>query len=207
MMQSVKLPKTRRITEPTARTNQSPGAMILNRTKIRIKNDTTIMISNLASREKLQVKLRYMRIRRHMKTRSIKSALVNNRKRSTINSLNWHRRMKRTQRIKMSRIMCHVKRSTRIKNPRWLSTWLRKLRRLSGGWRDRGWIKRGDMTLQMIHPPGELKDPLRWLLRWTTSTCWGTWAPLLVGGMPPTLLKSSGWCSGWGKREKGEEKP
>jgi hypothetical protein len=88
MMQSVKLPKTRRITEPTARTNQSPGAMILNRTKIRIKNDTTIMISNLASREKLQVKLRYMRIRRHMKTRSIKSALVNNRKRSTINSLN-----------------------------------------------------------------------------------------------------------------------
>jgi hypothetical protein len=77
------------------------------------------MISNLASREKLQVKLRYMRNGRHMKTRNIKSALANYRKRSTISSLNQHRRMKRAQRIKMSRILCHVKRSSRIKNPRW----------------------------------------------------------------------------------------
>jgi hypothetical protein len=105
--------------KPTARNNQSPGATILNRTKVRIKNDTTIMISNLASREKLQVKLRYMRNGRHMKTRNIKSALANYRKRSTISSLNQHRRTKRAQRIKMSRILCHVKRSSRIKNPRW----------------------------------------------------------------------------------------
>jgi hypothetical protein len=82
-MQPIKLPKTRRITEPTARTNQSSGATILNRTKVRIKNDTTTMISNLASREKLQVKLRYMRNRRHMKIGSIKSVLANNRKMST----------------------------------------------------------------------------------------------------------------------------
>jgi hypothetical protein len=42
-----------------------------------------------------------------METRSVNSALTNNRKRSTINSLNRHRGMKRTQRIKMS------------KDPRW----------------------------------------------------------------------------------------
>jgi hypothetical protein len=121
-VEPVKLLKTRRITEPTARTNQSHGVTILNRTKFRIKNDTTTMISNLAGREKLQVKLRYMRNRWHMKTGSVKSALTNNRMRSTIGSLNRHRRMKRTQRIKISRIMCHVKRSSRIKDPRWLGT-------------------------------------------------------------------------------------
>jgi hypothetical protein len=34
----------------------------------------------------------------------------------------------------------------------------------------------------------ELKDPLRRLLRRTTSTSCGTRAPLPVGGTPPTLL-------------------
>jgi hypothetical protein len=53
----------RRITEPAARTNQSPGAMIINRTKVTVKNDMTTMISNLAGRKKLQVKLRNMRNR------------------------------------------------------------------------------------------------------------------------------------------------
>jgi hypothetical protein len=37
----------RRITEPMARTNQGPGAMNLNITKVRIKSDMTTMISNL----------------------------------------------------------------------------------------------------------------------------------------------------------------
>jgi hypothetical protein len=123
-----------------------------------------------------------------MKTRSGKSALTNNRKRSIISSLNRHMRMKRTQGIKMSRIMCRVKRSSRIKDPRWLSTWQWKLRRLGGGRRDFGWIGRGDTTLQMIHPPGELKDSLWRLLRRTTGTSWGAQATLPVGGASPTLL-------------------
>jgi ribosomal protein S24E len=35
--------------------------MIMNRTRIKIKNDTITMINNLANRKELQVKLRYMR--------------------------------------------------------------------------------------------------------------------------------------------------
>jgi hypothetical protein len=61
-MQPLKLSKT---------VEKSVGATILNRTKVIIKNDTTTIISNLDSREKLQVKLRYMINRRHKKTRSI----------------------------------------------------------------------------------------------------------------------------------------
>ena len=121
-MQPVKFPKTRRITEPMARTNLGPGATILDRTRDRIKNDTTIMISDLTSRKKLQVKLRHIRNRRNVKMRSAKRTMTNNRKRSTISSLNRHRRIKSTQRAKMSGVMCHVKRGSRIKNPRWLST-------------------------------------------------------------------------------------
>jgi hypothetical protein len=80
-MKPVKLPETRWITKLTTRTNQGPCATIMDRS-IRIKNDTTTMISNLAGRKELQVKLR------HVKPRSVKSAMTNNSKRSTINSLN-----------------------------------------------------------------------------------------------------------------------
>jgi hypothetical protein len=117
-MQTIKLPETRRITEPTARTNQGLGTMILNRTKVKINNDMTTMISNLVGGKELQVKSRYMRNRRHMKIGSAKSLMTNNRKTITINSTNRYRRRKRTQRTKMSRVMCHVKRSYRIKDPR-----------------------------------------------------------------------------------------
>jgi hypothetical protein len=41
--------------------------MIMNRTRIKIKNGTITMINNLANTKELQVKLRYMRKRRHMK--------------------------------------------------------------------------------------------------------------------------------------------
>jgi hypothetical protein len=50
-------------TKPMTRTNQGLGATIMDRTSIRIKNDTTTMISNLAGRKELQVKLRHMRNR------------------------------------------------------------------------------------------------------------------------------------------------
>ena len=78
------------ITEPMASTNHSPGATILNRARVRIKNYTTTMISNLTGRKELQVKLRHMRNRWHMKMRSIESALTSNRKRSTICCIDRH---------------------------------------------------------------------------------------------------------------------
>jgi hypothetical protein len=62
-MKPIKLPETRWITKPMTRTNQGLGATIMDRTSIRIKNDTTTMISNLAGRKELQVKLRHMRNR------------------------------------------------------------------------------------------------------------------------------------------------
>jgi hypothetical protein len=63
------------IKEPKVRTIQGPGAMIMDRTNIRIKNGAASQ-------------LRYMRNRRHIKLGSVKSAMTNNRKRSTISSLN-----------------------------------------------------------------------------------------------------------------------
>jgi hypothetical protein len=62
--------------------------MIMNRTNIKIKNDMITMISNLAGRKELQVNPRYMRNICHMKLRIVKSAMANNRKVSTICSLN-----------------------------------------------------------------------------------------------------------------------
>jgi hypothetical protein len=72
-MEPVKLTEMRWITEPMARTNQGPSATIMNRTRIRIKNDTTTIISNLVDNKKLQLKLRYMRNRRDIKLGSVKS--------------------------------------------------------------------------------------------------------------------------------------
>jgi hypothetical protein len=57
------------------RTNQDPGATIMDRTSIRIKNDTTTTINNLGNEKELQVKLRKMKNRRHMNPRSAKSAI------------------------------------------------------------------------------------------------------------------------------------
>jgi hypothetical protein len=85
------------------RTNRGLGAMIIDKTSIIIKNDTTTMISNLASRKEVQVKLRHMRNRRRVKMGSAKSAMTNNRNKSTINNLNRHRSRKRTHRTMMSK--------------------------------------------------------------------------------------------------------
>jgi hypothetical protein len=144
--------------------------MILNRTSIIINNDTTSMISNLADKKELQIKPRHMRNKCHMKLGSAKSVMTNNRKMSTISSLNRHMRRKRTHRTKTSRVMCHVKGGSKIMDPKRLSAWLCELRRVSGGRKDHGWIRRGNMTLQMIHPPGELNDPIRRRVRRITRS-------------------------------------
>jgi hypothetical protein len=48
---------------------------------------------------------------------SVKNVMTNNMKRSTIRSLNRHRRRKQTHRTKMSRVVCHIKGGFDIKDP------------------------------------------------------------------------------------------
>jgi hypothetical protein len=59
-------------------------ATILNIAKIRVKNDMTVMVSNLPSRHKLHDQIRNKRNIRDMKRIRTKRALSNNRKRGTI---------------------------------------------------------------------------------------------------------------------------
>jgi hypothetical protein len=62
--------------------------MILNVAKIRIKNNATIMVSDLSSRHKLHDQIRNKRNIRDMKRVRTKHALSSNRKRGTISGMN-----------------------------------------------------------------------------------------------------------------------
>jgi hypothetical protein len=62
--------------------------MILNITNIRIKNNTTVMISDLPSRHELHDQIRNKRNIRDMKRVRRKSALSSYRKRGSINAMN-----------------------------------------------------------------------------------------------------------------------
>jgi hypothetical protein len=84
----VKLPKTLWITVPGASTNQMTYAMILNIAKIRVKNDTTVIFSDLPSRHKLHGQIRNKRNIRDIKRIRGKSTLSSNRKRGSIGSMN-----------------------------------------------------------------------------------------------------------------------
>jgi hypothetical protein len=70
-----------------ASTNQMIRAMILNIAKIRVKNDTIVMVSNLPSRHKLYGQIGNKRKIRDMKRVRTKNAL-SNRKRGTIDGMN-----------------------------------------------------------------------------------------------------------------------
>jgi hypothetical protein len=58
------------VTAPGDSTNQLTRAMILNIAKIRVKNDTTVMVSNLPSRHKLHGQIRNKRNIRDMKSQN-----------------------------------------------------------------------------------------------------------------------------------------
>jgi hypothetical protein len=116
-MKPVKLPKTLWVTAPGASTNQMTRATILNIAKIRVKNDTTVMVSNLPSKHKLHGQIRNKRNIRNTKRVRTKSASFNNRKRRAIDSLNGQMAIGRTHRGKMGRVRSHMERSTRIKIP------------------------------------------------------------------------------------------
>jgi hypothetical protein len=117
-MKPVKLPKSLGVTAPRASPNQGPSVSVLNRTRINIKNDPTTRISELSSGKQIHGKTGNMRNIRNRKGGSRKSATTSNRKRSTISSKNTNRKRKRTKRRKRGRIRRHVKRSSRIQNPR-----------------------------------------------------------------------------------------
>jgi hypothetical protein len=71
----VKLPEA--IMASGASTKQSTGAMILNRTGIKVESDATTRVNNLTTGKELHVKLRNMRNRRNMKRGSTKNASTN----------------------------------------------------------------------------------------------------------------------------------
>jgi hypothetical protein len=127
-MKPVKLPKTLRITMTEASANQVTNATIMNVTKIRVKNNTTVMVSDLPSRHKLHGQIRNKRNIRDMKMVITKYALSSNRKRGTISGMNSAMTIRRTQSRKMSRMRSHMKGSAIIQIPR-SSTWRR-----SGRW-------------------------------------------------------------------------
>jgi hypothetical protein len=68
--------------------NQVTSVTILNIANIRIKNNTTVMVSDLPSRHKLHGQIRNKRNIRDMKRVREKSALSSNRKRRSISGMN-----------------------------------------------------------------------------------------------------------------------
>jgi hypothetical protein len=90
--------------------------MILNNTRISIKNDMTTRISELASRKQVYLKTRDMRNIR--KGESRKGASIRNRKRGTISSENTNRRNERAKSGQNKRIRSHMEGSSRIQIPR-----------------------------------------------------------------------------------------
>jgi hypothetical protein len=89
-------------------------ATILSIAKIKVKNDTTIMVSNLPSRHKLHGQIGNKRNTRDMKRVRTKRALSSNRQRGTIGGMNTAMVIRRTQSRKMTRVRSHMKRSARI---------------------------------------------------------------------------------------------
>jgi hypothetical protein len=111
---SVKLPKTLGVTAPGASTNQMTCATILNIAKIRVKNDTTVMVSNLPNRHKMHGQIGNKRNTRDMKRVRTKHILSSNRKRGTIGGMNNVIAIRRMQSKKMSRMRSRMKRSVKI---------------------------------------------------------------------------------------------
>jgi hypothetical protein len=68
--------------------NQVTSATILNIANIKIKNNTTVMVSDLPSRHKLHGQIRNKRNIRDIKRVRGKSALSSNRKRGSIGGMN-----------------------------------------------------------------------------------------------------------------------
>jgi hypothetical protein len=95
--------------------NQVTSATILNIANIRIKNNMTVVVSDLPSRHNLHGQIRKKRNIRDIKRVRGKSALSSNRKRGSIGDMNNAMAVRQMQRRNMSRMMSHVKGKNRIK--------------------------------------------------------------------------------------------
>jgi hypothetical protein len=87
-MKPVKLPKTLWIMTTGASANQVTSAMILNIANIRIKNNTTVMVSDLPSRHELHGQIGNKKNIRDMKRVRRKSVISSYRKRGSIGGMN-----------------------------------------------------------------------------------------------------------------------
>jgi hypothetical protein len=87
-----------------ANVNQVTSAMVLNIANIMIKNNMTVMVSDLLSRHKLHGQIRNKRNIRDIKRVREKSALSSNRKRGSIDDINNAMTVRRMLRNKMSRM-------------------------------------------------------------------------------------------------------
>jgi hypothetical protein len=92
--------------------------MILNSTRISVKNDATTRVNELTSREQVHLKTRNKRNIRNRKRRSRKSAPTRDTKRCIISHENTDRRNERANSGQKRRIRGHMKRSSRIQIPR-----------------------------------------------------------------------------------------
>jgi phage gp16-like protein len=97
-----------------ASANQVTSATILNIAKIRIKNNTTVLVSDLPSRHKLHDQIRNKRNIRNMKRVRTKGVLPSNRKRGFIGSINSTMLVRRAQRRNLSIMRSHMEGNTRI---------------------------------------------------------------------------------------------
>jgi hypothetical protein len=113
--------------------------MILNIVKIRIKNDTIVMVSNLPVKHKLHGQVENKRNIINMKRVRAKSALPNNSKRGFIDNVNSEI-ARRTQRRKTGEMRHRVKSGIKIKNS-WTSTW-----RMSRRWSYSGSLRISSRT-------------------------------------------------------------
>jgi hypothetical protein len=95
-------------------------ATILNIAKIKIKDDTTVMVNNPPNRHKMHGQIGNKGNIRNMKSVRTTNALANNRKRESIDNMNYEMAI-RTQRRKMCGMRSHMERSSKIKIP-WTST-------------------------------------------------------------------------------------
>jgi hypothetical protein len=87
-----------------ANANQVTSAMVLNIANIMIKNNMTVVVSDLLSRHKLHGQIRNKRNIRDIKRVREKSALSSNRKRGSIDDINNAMTVRRMLRNKMSRM-------------------------------------------------------------------------------------------------------
>jgi hypothetical protein len=97
-MKPIKIPKPGGVTAPRASSNQKLGVMILDRNRIRIKENTTTRVSSLSDRKQIHSEAMNKRNIGNKEGGSRESAMAGDRKRSAIGSKNIKRKIKRAKR-------------------------------------------------------------------------------------------------------------